>query len=421
LPIHQQIARVLHQKVLTLDANLFTPFPGAFPQPVEVGAGSSAHTTQGLRRGQVSATTPNADWGMGWGWVLCNSIVICMREYRPGDSGSGKKYFLLYLSSNILSMNRKSLIKFLLYFIPIVAAVLLLLVVGKLFLSPNELQPFTDAVNFVVPAAVLISAGSFIFPRIAKFLAEGGKSTQEITRNKNASASFEASLRNRDNIKLLIKEILNEDVVTGNQNNEDNSDVESEPYYSEEEHKLDLIERNIIDIQFGISEQIDKISNNRITNLLIGLALTIVAIVLLILVVYADDAPAYLFDETSNSGIRFFIHMIPRLSIVLFVEIFSFFFLNLYKRNSDEIKYYNNERTNIESKLIALKMSVIYGDIDSTKKTIESLYKTDRNSAIKKGETTIELEKLKYDVSSLDKAMETIGKMGKLFGGKDGE
>ncbi|SEO47674.1 hypothetical protein [Mucilaginibacter sp. OK283] len=318
-------------------------------------------------------------------------------------------------------MNRKSLIKFLLYFIPIVAAVLLLLVVGKLFLSPNELQPFTDAVNFVVPAAVLISAGSFIFPRIAKFLAEGGKSTQEITRNKNASASFEASLRNRDNIKLLIKEILNEDVVTGNQNNEDNSDVESEPYYSEEEHKLDLIERNIIDIQFGISEQIDKISNNRITNLLIGLALTIVAIVLLILVVYADDAPAYLFDETSNSGIRFFIHMIPRLSIVLFVEIFSFFFLNLYKRNSDEIKYYNNERTNIESKLIALKMSVIYGDIDSTKKTIESLYKTDRNSAIKKGETTIELEKLKYDVSSLDKAMETIGKMGKLFGGKDGE
>lgn len=51
-------------------------------------------------------------------------------------------------------------------------------------------------------------------------------------------------------------------------------------------------------------------------------------------------------------------HFLPRLTLVVFIEIFAYFFLRLYKSSLTEIKYFQNEMTNIEAKFIALYIAL---------------------------------------------------------------
>jgi hypothetical protein len=85
-------------------------------------------------------------------------------------------------------------------------------------------------------------------------------------------------------------------------------------------------------------------------------------------------------------------HYIPRLSLVIFIEIFAFFFLKLYKANLNEIKYFNNEKTNIDFKIISLKTAIYEENQDLIKLTIEELIKTERNFKLDKNQSTVELE-----------------------------
>lgn len=106
---------------------------------------------------------------------------------------------------------------------------------------------------------------------------------------------------------------------------------------------------------------------------------------------------------------------IPRLTIIIMIEIFSYFFLKLYRESIDRIRYYQNEITNIESKKIAILASVI-SDKDATcKSIIESLLKVDRNILLRKGETTIELEKLKIENNSSKNLLSNLKDLGLGF------
>jgi hypothetical protein len=93
----------------------------------------------------------------------------------------------------------------------------------------------------------------------------------------------------------------------------------------------------------------------------------------------------------------FALHFIPRLSLVVFIEIFAYFFLKLYKLNLAEIKYFQNEMTNFESKFVALHTAQAIDDKSSIATVIEKLANTDRNYILKKGETTVQLEQQKID------------------------
>lgn len=106
---------------------------------------------------------------------------------------------------------------------------------------------------------------------------------------------------------------------------------------------------------------------------------------------------------------------IPRLTIIIMIEIFSYFFLKLYRESIDRIRYYQNEITNIESKKIAILASVI-SDKDATcKSIIETLLTVDRNILLKKGETTIELEKLKIENNSSKNLLNNLKDLGLGF------
>jgi pyrroloquinoline quinone (PQQ) biosynthesis protein C len=71
------------------------------------------------------------------------------------------------------------------------------------------------------------------------------------------------------------------------------------------------------------------------------------------------------------------------------------FFLRLYKTSLDDIKYYQNEITNIESKWLAL--NAVMEDKDKTLLNIivDYLSKTERNFILnlKKGDSTLGLER----------------------------
>jgi soluble cytochrome b562 len=90
-------------------------------------------------------------------------------------------------------------------------------------------------------------------------------------------------------------------------------------------------------------------------------------------------------------------HFIPRISIAIFIEVFSFFFLKLYKSSLQEIKYFQNELTNVEMRGVALEAALLTIHNKTTEPIVEQLMRTDRNlqsvSAIKsdgKEGTTLE-------------------------------
>jgi len=142
-----------------------------------------------------------------------------------------------------------------------------------------------------------------------------------------------------------------------------------------------------------INEELQRLRKSANINLVIGSLFTTVIILALIYEVF--------FSEISFASlVDLLAHYIPRISLVIFVEIFAFFFLKLYKSNLQEIKYFNNEKTNVDFKLITLKTALFQEDIEMIKICLSELIKTERNFVLKKDESTVEIEKIKNDAVS---------------------
>jgi hypothetical protein len=97
-----------------------------------------------------------------------------------------------------------------------------------------------------------------------------------------------------------------------------------------------------------------------------------------------------------------------RLSVVVFIEIFAFFFLRLYRASLADIKYFQNEITNLEAKCLALEFTILSADQKAANKVAEELARTERNFVLKKDQTTVELEKSRLESQHLQEALATI-------------
>lgn len=147
-----------------------------------------------------------------------------------------------------------------------------------------------------------------------------------------------------------------------------------------------------------VESEIRTLSSRANVNLFIGSVTTVLGISVL---AYMLVVGGFVYDVdnsmTGNILTDYILYYIPRLSVVLFIEVFSYFFLRLYRANLNDMKYFQNELTNIESKLTALNIAV-HGDDNALKATVvESLLATERNFVLKKGETTIDLEVSKME------------------------
>lgn len=93
----------------------------------------------------------------------------------------------------------------------------------------------------------------------------------------------------------------------------------------------------------------------------------------------------------------------PRFSLVVVIELIGLFFLKLYKSTLGEIRFVQNEITNIEMRLIALH-SARGASSEVLAATIAVLASTERNSIIDKTQTTVEIERSKA-ASEIDKTL----------------
>lgn len=121
-------------------------------------------------------------------------------------------------------------------------------------------------------------------------------------------------------------------------------------------------------IQLAINSQNAKAN----FNLTLGVITAIIGITLMVVFI-----PNYAVEVTDLS--QFMIDFLPRLSVVILVETFAYFFLRMYKYNLDEIKYFQNEATSIEHKLQSLNIALQLTDQDIVKEIILDLAKTDIN------------------------------------------
>jgi len=171
---------------------------------------------------------------------------------------------------------------------------------------------------------------------------------------------------------------------------------------------LDYIEK----LKFRLKTQVDYLSRNGNLNLLIGLITTVIAVSILFYLVFAaKDLPK------DNYGL--ISYYVARISIIIFIEIFALFFLKLYRTNLYEIKYFQNELTNIDVKIIALKTALMMKDDESIKLVISELSKTERNFILKKDETTYDLERYKQDKEDNRVLIENLTQILKGFTNKE--
>lgn len=171
--------------------------------------------------------------------------------------------------------------------------------------------------------------------------------------------------------------------------------------------KQKFIEQSTHDLEFAhlfedlfklenkFKSQIDRLISNSNLNLIIGIITTLLAVILLGFSMFQE--------HKFTTTVEFLSFFTPRISTVIFVEIFSFFFLKLYKNNLNEIKYFQNEITNLNFKISALKTAIKTQNKDAIDKVISVFSVTERNFILKKDETTEKLESHKIESSESSK------------------
>lgn len=150
------------------------------------------------------------------------------------------------------------------------------------------------------------------------------------------------------------------------------------------------------EIRKRLYEETNNLARRASLNLAFGSVTTVLAVIGLAIIIFLMplDLTGHSKDEY---GWIITAHYIPRLSLVVFAEVFAYFFLRLYKSGLDDIKYYQNELTNVELKLSALKTALAMKDNEILKLVIGELAKVERNFVLKKDETTVEIEKIKTE------------------------
>lgn len=148
------------------------------------------------------------------------------------------------------------------------------------------------------------------------------------------------------------------------------------------------------DQSFGrISQEILRLDRKSNLNLLFGGVSTFIGIFWL--------GFSVVFDRQNFSSFELFaMSFAPKLSIVIILQFFSLFFLKLYKSNLGEIKYYQNEMTNLEMKQIAVISAQNNANEFDLKEILTLLAKTERNQILEKGQSTIEIEQAKLEMKN---------------------
>ena len=152
-----------------------------------------------------------------------------------------------------------------------------------------------------------------------------------------------------------------------------------------------LIFRRTIERLDNEVESLDRRGN---LNLALGISTALAGIVLLAFFVWNPGGP-------NGSPMEFVQNFLPRISLVILVEVFAYFFLRLYSNSLIEIKHFQNELTNVEAKFLSLIAATHIKNENNMTDVISQLSQTERNYILQKGQTTVNLERSKLEEETI--------------------
>jgi len=164
------------------------------------------------------------------------------------------------------------------------------------------------------------------------------------------------------------------------------------------------LKQDLLPIKIRLSEEVDALGRRNNINLALGVITTLAAVGILGYMVWGNRA----FSVTDTTALLSY--YVPRLSLAVFIQVFAYFFLRLYRSGLDEIKYFQNELTNVEMKLVALEAAVLLGQTQAFDSTIVHLAQTERNFILKQGESTVGLEEIKANSQQTIDVLDTLSR-----------
>lgn len=175
----------------------------------------------------------------------------------------------------------------------------------------------------------------------------------------------------------------------------------------DDENTANEIKHSFLASEERINNEIKNLKRRATVNLSWGVVLSSAALLFFFFLIYNE--------EIGKNLEQVFLHFVPRLGLVVFVELLAYFFLKLYKTSLVSIQYYHNELTNIETKKIAAIVAVKHCDQAKIWQTVECLLKVERNVLLKGKETTIQMEMLKmqneYDNNMINSMKSMLEKL----------
>lgn len=149
--------------------------------------------------------------------------------------------------------------------------------------------------------------------------------------------------------------------------------------------KESSLESHFKNITARLSREVENLAKRGNLNLILGILTTLIGLIVLGYSVF--------YSPESHTPEELLAYFLPRISLVVLIEVFAYFFLRLYKQSLSEIKYFQNEITNIEAKQLAVSIIANHNDASLITRVVESLSNTERNFTINKDQTTIDLER----------------------------
>ncbi|ENU25100.1 hypothetical protein F993_00490 [Acinetobacter proteolyticus] len=257
----------------------------------------------------------------------------------------------------------------------------------------SYLKPLIYVVLFVMVLASLVGLmNSFLESNKYVEKREVDLKYLELLRKYNVSVGGQNNEKTIDEAKNLLRDKL--------------EGISAESYFQEFKQKVkaesivEVLDDKTKSIELRVQGEIARLSKSGIINLSLGMMLSIGGIL------YLGNFVVNV--QTFDSIEKMFINTFPKTVFVLLIEIFAYFFLKLYKQNLDDIKYYQNELTNIESKNLAVQISKQSNNHKLLTLCVEEFLSTERNFILEKDQTTIELEKERISSNNTNNTLQVV-------------
>ncbi|HEV7573724.1 MAG TPA: hypothetical protein VGQ21_19690 [Thermoanaerobaculia bacterium] len=154
-----------------------------------------------------------------------------------------------------------------------------------------------------------------------------------------------------------------------------------------------------------LQKELDALSYRGNLSLVLGSATTVSGILMFGYFVFFKQPPI---DPAHGNPWWYIAEFLPRVSLIIIIEVFAFFFLRLYKAGLGDVKYFQNELTNVEARAIALQSAKDSGDKTTEAIVIIKFAETERNFVLRKGEVTPDIKREEMERGSTASILKEI-------------